>query len=526
MGGRRVTLAGLAAGPPLDVVVVGGGVNGSGVALAAASAGLRVALFEADDLGSGTSWRSTKLVHGGLRYLEHADLRLVRESLRERERLLRERPWLVKPLRFLVPSLPWSRRPPWQVGVGLFVYDLLSGRSSMPRHRRLSRETSLELVPGLNPSLQSAFGFFDARLEAPERLAIELAMEARQAGARVFNHSPVTAIGLSGGRVSSVSVEWGEERADIATRAVVNATGPWSDLVASLVPGTPSAIETTRGTHVMLDLGEQRMRAGVLSTARVDGRVFFAVPRGGLVLVGTTDEKVTHRPEEARPTAADVDYLLAEANALFPGRSIGYGDVVYSFAGLRSLARSKGSEAGSISRRLHVVDHRRDGGPEGFLSVVGGKLSTYRSAGLAVLRSLGVDPPGEERHAEPASDWREVAADLARDGAEFRRLGAYGPRLPDIRAIGVERVCDVCGLMDGEVIHAVREEKAATVADVVARRSGTAWLSGRGLCCHATVAGLIADEQGWSGARTKEEVDAYSEFVATNLPRPEGPPGE
>lgn len=516
-----MTLDELASGPPLDVAVIGGGVNGSGIARAAAGAGLNVALFEADDFGSGTTWRSTKLAHGGLRYLEHGDLGLVRRSLRERERLLRERPWLVRPQRFVVPTLPWSRRPRWQVAVGLSLYDLLSGRSSMPGHRRLSATTSRELVPALSPETTSAMGFFDARMEAPERLAIELALEAESRGAFVFNHAPVTGIGLARGHVASVSVERGGEHFEIAVKAIVNATGPWSDLVSSMVPGAGPAIETTRGTHLMLDLGDHRMRAAVLSTARSDGRVFFAVPRGDLVLVGTTDDRVSERPEETRPTPADLAYLLAEAQALFPGLAIGRKQVAYAFAGQRSLARSGGSEAGAISRRLRVIDHGPQGGPDGLFSVVGGKLTTFRSAGQAVLRALGAHRAEPVSAAAPPGEWRQKAGELARAPAEFSRLSAYGSRLDAVRAGGVERVCDVCGLMEGEVTHAVVGEKASSVADVVARRSGTAWLGERGLCCHELVAGLVGDQLGWGPGQIRHEVETYEEFVRHNLPRPD-----
>ena len=201
-----MNLADLESGRPLDAVVIGGGINGSTVAKRLASAGIRVALFEQEDFGSGTTWRSTKLVHGGLRYLEHFELRLVVESLRERAWLLRTRPHLVKPLRFALPILPWTRRPRWQLSAGLTAYDLMARGRDLPRHRRVSAAALGRAVPGLTKTQDGGFSYYDALAVSPERLALEMVLEAEAAGAFVANHAEVIAIGVAGNRVRSVDV--------------------------------------------------------------------------------------------------------------------------------------------------------------------------------------------------------------------------------------------------------------------------------------------------------------------------------
>ncbi|MEO6397551.1 MAG: FAD-dependent oxidoreductase, partial [Tepidiformaceae bacterium] len=189
-----MTLETLAAGPPLDLAIIGGGINGCGIAEEAAARGLRVALFEADDFGFGTTWRSTKLIHGGLRYLEHGDVRLVFESLRERAWLLKTRPHLVKPQRFILPMLPWTRRPAWQLRLGLAAYDLLSLYRAVPSHRKLKDGRLHELASALPEETRGGFTFYDARVIAPERLALEMALEARQQGAVIQNHARVARV--------------------------------------------------------------------------------------------------------------------------------------------------------------------------------------------------------------------------------------------------------------------------------------------------------------------------------------------
>lgn len=513
-----MTPAGLAAGPPLDVAVIGGGINGAAIARAVAAEGLRVGLFEASDYGFGTTWRSTKLIHGGLRYLEHGDVGLVFESLRERAWLLQSRPHLVRPQRFLLPLLPWTRRPAWQLRMGLATYDLLALYREVPRHRRLSRERLRELAPYLPESANGGFSFFDARVLSPERLTWELVREAQTLGAATFNHTPVTAIEAPGGEIQAVRVQAGGREVRIATRSVVNAAGPWVDAVNRLgdLP-PPELLGVTRGSHIVVELDEPPGHNAVFSTARSDGRVFFAVPQGDLLLIGTTDERYDGDPGAVQPTAAEVEYLLAEGRELLPGLDIRREQIRYAYAGLRPLQRVEGGPEAAISRRHSVIEHGKLGGARGMYSVVGGKLSTFRPLALEVAENVTGRKPGRWTAAAPEG-WRERLLDTGLERRALRRLRIYGAHAADVVALGREVICPHAPGFDGEVRWAATREQASTVGDVLLRRTGIGWASCRGLCCHERVAELMGESSGWSPLERAEQARAYASEVAYHLP--------
>lgn len=506
-----------AEGPPFDAVIIGGGINGAGIARELALHGLRIALLEASDFGFGTTWRSTRLIHGGLRYLEHGELGLVRESLRERGRLLRERPHLVKPQPFVVPQLPWSRRPQWQFRVGLALYDLLARGGGLPRHGSVSPQELLARAPGMGGLAESGgLSFFDARAVSPERVALELALEARDAGALVLNHARVTAIEVRRELVAGVQVEADGRTVSLAAPHVINAAGPWVDAVngAAGVEG-PRILGVTRGSHVAFELGESVTNAAVLATAKSDGRVFFALPHSGLLLVGTTDVRHGCGPDSVRPEASELTYLLEEAQNLFPRAGLTADHVRYVYSGLRPLLASPGKPEGAITRRHAVIDHGSRGGPAGLYSVAGGKLSTYRPLAMQVLRAIGIRPRAlgwHERRFPQGSGKRNAI------GPQAEHLERYGAAAAAIARIGSATLCPHAGAVTGEVEHGVRNELATTVADVLMRRSGIAWHACRGLCCHRTVAALMAPLLGWDDARTEREALIYESELATHLP--------
>jgi glycerol-3-phosphate dehydrogenase len=532
-----VNLEQLASGPPLDLAIIGGGINGCGVAAEAAARGLRVGLFEAGDFGFGTTWRSTKLIHGGLRYLEHGDLRLVFESLRERGRLLHTRPHLVRPQRFVLPLVPWTRRPAWQLRIGLAAYDLLSIPRSVPRHRRLSRANALRLAPWLPRQARGAFTFYDARAVAPERLALEFALEAAATRAAVFNHAEVVKVETQGGRVSALEVQRDGRRCTVAARAVLNAAGPWVDAVNALVgqAGQP-LLDLTRGSHIVFEPARDPGAEAAFSTAKSDGRVFFAVPQDGLLLVGTTDDRYDGPPGEVRPTARDVEYLLAEAQELLPGLRLERGQIRYAYAGLRPLQRVSGGPEAAISRRHEVVDHGRRGGPVGLYSVVGGKLSTYREIAHEVVGRLGSEGTrrrirparggptanSQQPAARPGPALEEVRAVLPSGLPErtARRLWMYGWAAGDVLRLGSSVLCEHSGAVVGEVVHAARSEMAATLSDVLMRRTGIAWAACRGRCCAQEAARLAGAELGWDEFERKAQLAAFEADVAYHLPEP------
>jgi glycerol-3-phosphate dehydrogenase len=517
-----MTFEELASGPPLDLVVIGGGINGCAIAEEASARGLRTALFEASDFGFGTTWRSTKLIHGGLRYLEHGDVRLVFESLRERAWLLKTRDYLVKPQRFVLPMLPWTRRPAWQLGIGLSAYDLLALYRGVPGHRKLSDEKLHELVPALPDDTSGGFTFYDARVIAPERLCLELALAAEQHGAFISNHAPVRHIGVSNGRVSSVDVEHDGQTFRVPARHVINAAGPWVDAVNELgdLP-VPEMIGATRGTHIVVQLGERPGRDAVFSTAREDGRVFFSVPQGDLLLIGTTDDRYEGPPSAVRPTAEDVEYLLREARTLLPGLDITRERIRYAYAGLRPLQRARGGPEASISRRHSVVSHGKSGGAAGMYSVVGGKLSTFRPLAREAVEMLHPQEPRRVPEEPEAGDWRRALRESGAPIEVQRHLRVYGPATRYVAAAGLEVICEHSHAVAGEVAYACVSEHVETLADIMMRRTGISWGSCRGLCCYEAVARQAGGILGWSEAERERQIAAFESELDYNLPTEE-----
>lgn len=514
-----MTLAELEAGPPLDLAIIGGGINGCAIAEEAAARGLRTALFEASDFGFGTTWRSTKLIHGGLRYLEHGDVRLVRESLRERSWLLATRPYLVTPQRFLLPMLPWSRRPAWQFRIGLAAYDLLALYRGVPAHRKLSDARLHELAPYLPGSSHGGFSFFDARVHSPERLALELALEARRQGALIANHAPVTRIVADSGHVTGVVVEHAGQSHTVPATAVVNAAGPWVDAV-NAVGGLPGIelLGVTRGSHIVVELESPPGRDAIFSTAKSDGRVFFAVPQGELLLIGTTDDRYDGDPGALRPTLDDIEYLVAEARELLPGLDITRERIRYAYAGLRPLQKVAGGPEAAISRRHSVIAHDRHGGPAGMYSVVGGKLSTFRPLAGEIATLVGA-PKRSRRQREPvAPDWAQALRQSGLDMRHKQHLRVYGRAIPEVLARGTAPLCPHAPAIEGEVRYVATLEQVETLADIMMRRTGIAWASCRGLCCHETVARLAAEALGWDADRTGREIAAFVAELDFHLP--------
>ncbi len=506
-------------GEPFDAVIIGGGINGCAIAEEASARGLRVALFEASDFGFGTTWRSTKLIHGGLRYLEHGDVRLVRESLRERSWLLKTRPYLVTPQRFVLPMLPWSRRPAWQFRIGLAAYDLLALYRGVPSHRRLSDAQLEAAAPFLPETAHGGFTFFDARVHAPERLALELALAARENGAVIANHTPVKAIASEGGAVRSVTVEHGGKTFTVHAKAVINAAGPWVDAV-NAHGGLPDVelLGTTRGTHIVVELDTPLGHNAVFSTAKSDGRVLFAVSQGSLLLIGTTDERFEGDPGAIRPTSADIDYLLTEARELMPGREITRDKIRYAYAGLRPLQKVAGGPEAAISRRHFVVHHEKHGGPRGMYSLVGGKLSTFRPLAREVATLLGAPSNRANQDAPVAPGWNRVLRASGLSTKQKQHLRIYGPAIGDVLALGTEELCPHIGAIRGEVLWSVRNEEVGSLSDVMLRRTGISWASCRGRCCDEAVAEIAGKELGWKAGERKRELKAFRAEVDFHLP--------
>jgi glycerol-3-phosphate dehydrogenase len=507
-----------------DVIVIGAGINGAGIARDAALRGLRTCIIDQQDAGAGTSRWSSRLIHGGLRYLEHGELGLVHESLRERELLLRQAPHLVRPLPLLIPIYAGSRRSLGTVDLGLWLYDLLSLGRSLPGHRRLSRDETIREVPGLRiDGLEGAASYFDAQVVFPERLVIELLLGARDAGAVIHTYTRVVDLQLAADRVGGVTVEGpGGARQALTAGAVVNAAGPWVDrILASGGRATPRLLGPTKGTHVVVPRIAGLAGQALYAEAPSDGRPFFIIPWNGLVLIGTTDTRFDGDPGAARPTEAEVAYLLEATRGVFPRSAPERQDVLYAYAGVRPLPRQGLRATGAITRRHQVRQHPT---LRGLYNVLGGKLTTFRSLaedavdqvaarlGRRGIRCLtaatalpggGATPldieTGLQRFAGLSPQARRHLADIY--GTRAERVAALTLADPDLAA----PLCPASHAIAAEVVFAFQEEFATTLADVVFRRcmAGLGPDRGAGAIAAAVVVG--ARHLGWDEQRCQAE---------------------
>ncbi|HEX8337814.1 MAG TPA: glycerol-3-phosphate dehydrogenase/oxidase, partial [Pyrinomonadaceae bacterium] len=367
-------------GAAFDAVIVGAGVNGCGVARDAALRGLRVLLLDKGDIAAGTTAASTRLIHGGLRYLEHGEVGLVRESLRERETLLRKTaPHLVRPLPMLVPVYAGRRRGRVRVRAGMLAYDLLSSSKTLPRHRMLGAAEARSYAPGLETEgLRGAALFYDAQVEYAERLAVENALDARARGAAVLTYARVERLLVEGGAARGVVFKdlLGGATHEARANVVLNAAGPWVDKV---LEGSPAEniklLGGTKGSHVDVRAYAGAPRAAVYAEAFEDGRPFFVVPWDDKFLIGTTDERYAGDLDRVEADGREVEYLLRETNRVLPSARLTRGDVLYTHSGVRPLPRVAGGREGAVTRR-HFI---RPSNVPGLFSIVGGKLTTYRA---------------------------------------------------------------------------------------------------------------------------------------------------
>ena len=464
-----------------DVIVIGGGIIGAGIARDCALRGLAVALFEQKDYASGTTAGSTRLIHGGLRYLEMLDFALVRMDLRERETLLRIAPHLVKPLEFYLPFYDSTRFWRIEARMGMLLYDALSFDKSLPNHRSLSKAEVLEEEPGLRArGLAGAVAYFDAQVNSPERLAIENIVDARAHGAVCLNYAEVTAAVRGGVRVHDL-LEGDEGEVD--GRVVVNASGPWFDRVAGrLEPHPRPLIRTTKGIHLACPPFH---RHALAMLSHLDRRLFFVIPWLGYSWIGTTDTDFRDDPGEARATAQDIEYLQESAADYFPQAQP---EVLWTTAGVRALVMKDGSES-SISRRHHIVSE------PGLVSVLGGKITGYRAiaedATDAVCRQLGTrrpcltarEPlPGAQGVIERGDHLDALYGSRA---AEVRSLARQDPRLAGRLAADYPDIA-------AQVVFAAREEQCATAEDFIMRRTLLGFTRDQGAKAREAVAGWLA----------------------------------
>jgi len=512
------------------VIVIGGGINGVAIARESARAGRRTLLIEQEDFGAGTTSRSTRIIHGGLRYLEHGEIGLVRESLRERKSLLRRYPHLIHPLEFLLTLDDTSNRSALKIRAGLWLYRLIGGSGRKANGGGESQERLERLLDA--GRRWSVFNFQDAQCEFPERLVAEWLVEAIEAGAVVRNHTQVLAVDVRHGRATGVLVRdrLNGKEVRIEGAWIINATGPWADRVCqrSQVKTAHPMLGGVRGSHIVLPRFAGSPDSAVYSEAE-DRRPFFVIPWNEQILVGTTEVGDGGDPIKAQPSAEEIEYLLRSFTALFPRAGLSAGDIRYTFAGIRPLPYVSNTNPSAITRRHFLHDHKEDGAAQ-MISVIGGKLTTAASLARECVTKIGASVQNSSRTGVSAQH-DPVVADMDPMLDEFVRYIAgiggisessasgivewHGKRSVAIAKMALSSaelrapLCPHTEHVVAEAMDAVANECAMTLGDILLRRVPVAL----GACwsheCSREAAVRIKSVMGWSEKQTATELEAF-----------------
>ncbi|MCB1272744.1 MAG: glycerol-3-phosphate dehydrogenase/oxidase [Microthrixaceae bacterium] len=527
-----------------DLVVVGGGITGAGVVLDAASRGMRAALVEAGDFAEGTSSKSSKLVHGGLRYLQQGEINLVYQALRERRRLLRNAPHLVEVIPFLIPMLGRGGVFPAKIarvlGAAMWGYDITGGWRIGKLHKRLDHDEAMSYMPTLPADrLVSAYLYYDATADDARLVLTVLRTAALHHGAVIANRTPVVGMtNNSSGHIDGVTVRpqgpGTDEEFTIRTRAVVNAAGVWSDDIRAQDEGVnPGSIRPAKGIHISVPWEKVRNQVAVVVPVPGDRRSVFVVPHDGLTYIGTTDTDYDGPIDDPQCTPEDVEYLLSAINASITGE-LTRADVTGTWAGLRPLVAAGGDGRTADLSRMHRVSRSESG----LVTITGGKLTTYRemaadtvdtvvesvhstdvgfagwpssrTARLQLVGAAGHDTVLAARSAFPEVPVHTAEHLAKRYGGEARALMAMIQRDPTL----AETLVPGLDYVEAEVLFAARYEMANSVCDVLSRRT-RARIFGRddSLDAARRTAELMAAELGWDDDRVEEEVEQYRMLV-------------
>jgi glycerol-3-phosphate dehydrogenase len=512
-------------GQHFQVVVIGGGINGVAVARQCARSGKHTLLVEQNDFASGVTSRSTRIIHGGLRYLEHGECGLVRESLREREKLLRDRSHLVHPMQFLLLLNENSQRSALKVRAGLWLYQRMAGKSTRAENSEMELK---RLERALDAGRRwSFFNYEDAQCEFPERLVAEWLMEAVEAGAIVRNHMEALAVDVTHGRIRGVllrdQLTGRDERVDAAW--VINCSGPWADRVCqrSAIRMDKPMVGGVRGSHIVLPRFPGSPNTAVYTEA-LDGRPFFVLPWNDQILVGTTEVADNGDPGRTIPSADEINYLVKSVAQLFPTAKISAQSVKHAFAGIRPLPYSPENKPSAVTRRHILHDHADDGAAR-MISVIGGKLTTAASLARECARKIGLsaaEPVTTAVGPGPALDplLDETVLEIARIGSiseETARgmLEWHGKRAAHIARTALVSaelrapICPHTSHIVAEVVEAYRREFAVTLADVLLRRVpvalGPCWSES----CSREAALRISAVLGWKEQARGANLEAF-----------------
>jgi glycerol-3-phosphate dehydrogenase len=522
-----------------DILIIGGGCTGAAVARDAALRGYRTALVEQSDFASGTSSKSSRLVHGGLRYLENLEFGLVFEGCRERRYSLHTSPNLVRPLPFVFPVHAGGPRPLWQVAIGMWLYDAMAVFRNIERHQIWGKERALREEPVIGPDgLTGAAHYYDATTD-DARLTLTIALDAHQAGATLANHVQVVGLLRAEHQVVGVQVrdQLTDDEIEVRAHVVANATGPWTDALLEMAdPQAARRLRPTKGVHLVVPHQPIRSRAAITLNSPRDGRLMFLIPWGRFSIIGTTDTDYEGDPADVQADAEDVAYILEAAHQAFPVAGLNEADVISTYAGLRPLIAQDAPTGYKVSREHQILDTA-----PGLFTIAGGKLTTWRSMAEEMVDELarylarehGLRParPCQTAHrllpGGDISDWHSYLArqvvrlsDRLSPETIAHLVSAYGTGFTHVlaQAEGDQHLAEplIAGLpyLKAEVVHAVRCEMAITLEDVLARRTHILDQDrDQGLKVAAEVAGLMAAELDWSDQEQGRQVDRYRRVV-------------
>jgi glycerol-3-phosphate dehydrogenase len=510
-----------------DIIVIGGGITGAGVARDASLRGLSCLLLEKDDFASGATSKTTRLIHGGLRYLANFEVDLVAESLRERAILRKLASHLIRPVPILIPIYKGDAHGRAVISVGIHLYDLLSREKDIPHYFTSGRERTLAFEPRLEQNgLKGSALFYDHQIEMPERLVIENIVSSKQHGAKAMNHMRVVRIEPHGSAVLVEAIDQRDaSRQSFQGRSVVNAAGPWIDEVRKLGDTSSKDImHPTKGAHLVVP----RLNDQALFVMSRDNRMFFIIPFGASSLIGTTDTRFDGDLDDVHADVPDIDYLIAESSRVMPGLKLNRNMIQYTYAGIRPLAFS-GSRESKISRKHRLLS---EGAGKRLITIGGGKLTTYRNmakdavdAACKVLgRHVGCDsdvrPLPGSLPAEPAVFADEAAPDLAdrfrvSDACVRNLISTYGVRVIDVldllrddSALG-KRISPECEDIYAQVVFSIREEQAASLTDIVLRRMKLGAAASRGAEEIETIAEIAGRELKWNRDERTHQVQNF-----------------
>lgn len=513
---------------PCDILVVGGGITGAGIARDAAMRGYKTALIDKGDFASGTSSKSSRLVHGGVRYLEMFEFGLVFEASRERRTLWNIAPHLVKPLPFLFPVYRDGKWPGWMINLGLWMYDALALFRNYRNHEWFSNQEITRRINGFDVrNIDGGAHYFDGQVD-DARLTLETIRAAHEHGAWIANYVQVDELIKSEGRIVGVRAHdtLRGDPFEIRARVVVNATGVWTDALTQMDdPREPQRMRPTKGIHILVPREKIGGASAVAFPNVTDGRLMFCIPWGKFQIIGTTDTDYKDDYDRVYATRADVDYVIAAANHAFPATPITKADVISTYAGLRPLVGQVGKSASKTSR-----EHEIWTSASGFVTIAGGKLTTYRSMAQELVdlvakqlrKQFNVVAGKPCATAQtPIIETNGAAPDykIADDILQHLET-AYGPRYPHVLALAqrdpklAQRMVEDLPYIWAQVAYAIEQEMALTVTDVLERRLHLLTESREnGLTVAPRVAKLLGDYFDWDAQRIEHELRAYQEHV-------------